>query len=72
MNQPDYVLGHSDHELGRLRRQAVLLESITREYLATAGLRNVRRRRARDLKSGPPSQLSAARHRIQQQALGEG
>jgi integrase len=38
LNQPDYVLGHSDHELGRLRRQAVLLDSITREYLATAGL----------------------------------
>lgn len=33
-----YVLGHSDHELGRLRRQAVLLDSITREYLAIAGL----------------------------------
>ncbi len=38
MNPPDYVLGHSEHELGRLRRQAVLLDSITREYLATAGL----------------------------------
>ncbi|MCX2931032.1 methyltransferase domain-containing protein [Mycobacterium sp. CVI_P3] len=38
MNQPDYVLGHSDHELGRLRRQAALLESTTREYLAAAGL----------------------------------
>jgi len=39
VNQPDYVLGHSDHELGRLGRQAVLLESITWEYLATAGLK---------------------------------
>ncbi|MCH9668760.1 MAG: class I SAM-dependent methyltransferase [Actinomycetia bacterium] len=37
-NRSHYVLGHSDHELGRLRRQAVLLDSVTREYLATAGL----------------------------------
>ncbi len=39
MNQRHYVLGHSDHELGRLGRQAVLLDSITRGYLATAGLK---------------------------------
>lgn len=39
MNQPRYLLGHSDHELGRLRRQAELLRSITREYLSSAGLK---------------------------------
>ncbi len=38
MTRPHYVLGHSDHELGRLRRQAVLLDAITREYLVRAGL----------------------------------
>lgn len=38
METPGYVLGHSDHELGRLRRQAALLETITRDYLAAAGL----------------------------------
>lgn len=39
MDQRDYVLGHSGHELGRLGRQAELLESITREYLVAAGLK---------------------------------
>ncbi|MGB0970593.1 MAG: class I SAM-dependent methyltransferase [Mycobacterium sp.] len=39
MTELDYVLGHSDHEMDRLRRQAALLDSTTREYLATAGLR---------------------------------
>jgi SAM-dependent methyltransferase len=38
LNRPDYVLGHSDHELGRLGRQAELLDPITREFLAAAGL----------------------------------
>lgn len=38
MDEPDYVLGHSDHELGRLRRQAALLAPTTREYLTSAGL----------------------------------
>ncbi len=38
MDGPDYVLGHSDHELGRLRRQATLLAPITREYFTSAGL----------------------------------
>ncbi|MCH9641209.1 MAG: class I SAM-dependent methyltransferase [Actinomycetia bacterium] len=39
MNQRHYVLGHSDHELGRLGRQAELLDSVTREFLSTAGLK---------------------------------
>jgi len=39
LTRPHYVLGHSDHELGRLRRQAVLLDSTTREYLERAGLK---------------------------------
>jgi 2-polyprenyl-3-methyl-5-hydroxy-6-metoxy-1,4-benzoquinol methylase len=36
--QPEYVLGHSDHELQRLARQAQLLEPITRAFLLEAGL----------------------------------
>lgn len=39
MNQRHYLLGHSDHELGRLGRQAKLLGSTTAEYFATAGLK---------------------------------
>ncbi len=39
MNQSHYLLGHSDHELGRLGRQAELLDSVTREFLSTAGLK---------------------------------
>ncbi len=39
MTQLDYVLGHSDHEMDRLRRQAALLDSTTREYLVAAGLK---------------------------------
>lgn len=39
MNQRPYVLGHSDHELGRLGRQAELVDSFTREYLVTAGVK---------------------------------
>ncbi|WP_245905755.1 class I SAM-dependent methyltransferase [Mycolicibacterium palauense] len=38
MHETPYVLGHSDHELGRLRRQAAMLDSTTREYLLSAGL----------------------------------
>ena len=35
---PSYVLGHSDHELGRLRNQARLLEPVTRQFLREAGI----------------------------------
>ncbi|MCA9101630.1 MAG: class I SAM-dependent methyltransferase [Planctomycetales bacterium] len=35
---PDYVLGHSDHELNRLRAQARLLEPVTRQFLREAGI----------------------------------
>src|ERR1051325_11219731 len=38
VTQPDYVLGHSDHELARLVRQAQFLAPITRALLARAGL----------------------------------
>jgi ubiquinone/menaquinone biosynthesis C-methylase UbiE len=34
----DYVLGHSDRELERLRRQAQLVDPITRQYLIEAGI----------------------------------
>ena len=34
----DYVLGHSDRELERLRRQAQLVNPITRQYLIEAGI----------------------------------
>jgi len=33
-----YVLGHSDRELDRLRRQAKLVDPITRQYLVEAGI----------------------------------
>lgn len=33
-----YVLGHSDHELNRLRAQARLLEPVTRQFLREAGI----------------------------------
>ncbi|WP_237708380.1 SAM-dependent methyltransferase [Mycobacterium marinum] len=51
VNRPDYVLGHSDYELGRLGRQAMLLDATTREYLATAGLEPGMR--VLDVGSGP-------------------
>ncbi len=35
----DYVLGHSDRELERLRRQSTLFSDLTRDLLARAGLR---------------------------------
>jgi ubiquinone/menaquinone biosynthesis C-methylase UbiE len=35
---PAYVLGHTDHELRRLRNQARLLEPITKRYLQEAGI----------------------------------
>jgi ubiquinone/menaquinone biosynthesis C-methylase UbiE len=39
MNSGDgYVLGHSDRELERLRLQAKLVDPITRQFLAEAGL----------------------------------
>jgi ubiquinone/menaquinone biosynthesis C-methylase UbiE len=34
----DYILGHSDRELERLRRQAQLVNPITRQYLIEAGI----------------------------------
>jgi SAM-dependent methyltransferase len=34
----EYVLGHSDRELERLRRQAQLVNPITRQYLVEAGM----------------------------------
>lgn len=33
-----YILGHSEHEMKRLRSQAMLLEPITRRYLQDAGI----------------------------------
>jgi SAM-dependent methyltransferase len=35
---PAYVLGHSDREISRLRRQAHLLEPATRQFLREAGI----------------------------------
>lgn len=35
---PTYVLGHSDHELNRLRAQARFLEPVTRQFLCEAGI----------------------------------
>jgi ubiquinone/menaquinone biosynthesis C-methylase UbiE len=35
---PPYVLGHSDHELNRLRAQARFLEPVTRQFLREAGI----------------------------------
>jgi tRNA A58 N-methylase Trm61 len=37
-NANDYVLGHSARELERLRRQAQLVNPITRQYLIEAGI----------------------------------
>lgn len=37
-SNPAYVLGHSDHELGRLRAQACFLEPVTRQFLREAGI----------------------------------
>jgi len=37
-SNPDYVLGHSDHELNRLRAQARFLEPVTRQFLCEAGI----------------------------------
>ena len=39
MNNPAYVLGHSDRELSRLTVQARLLEPVTRQFLLDAGIR---------------------------------
>ena len=36
---PLYVLGHSDHELNRLRAQARFLEPVTRHFLREAGIK---------------------------------
>ena len=38
MQNPGYVLGHSDKELSRLRAQARFLESATRSFLREAGI----------------------------------
>ena len=38
MQNPDYVLGHSERELSRLRAQARFLESATRAFMHEAGL----------------------------------
>ncbi len=38
-SNPQYVLGHSDHELNRLRAQARFLEPVTRQFLREAGVR---------------------------------
>jgi len=35
---PRYLLGHSDHEIRRLRAQARLLEPVTRQFLREAGI----------------------------------
>jgi len=35
----DYILGHSEQELGRLARQAKLIDPITRRFFEAAGLR---------------------------------
>ena len=35
----DYVLGHSDRELERLRRQGALFSDLTRDLLVRAGLK---------------------------------
>lgn len=37
-SNPPYVLGHSDHELNRLRAQARFLEPVTRQFLREAGI----------------------------------
>ena len=37
-SNPSYLLGHSDHELDRLRTQARLLEPVTRQFLREAGI----------------------------------
>lgn len=33
-----YILGYSDHELGRLRRQATVIDPITRRFFTAAGI----------------------------------
>jgi SAM-dependent methyltransferase len=38
MENPAYVLGHSEQELQRLRRQALLIEPATREFLREGGI----------------------------------
>jgi ubiquinone/menaquinone biosynthesis C-methylase UbiE len=38
MDNPAYVLGHSEQELKRLRRQALLIESATRLFLGEGGI----------------------------------
>jgi ubiquinone/menaquinone biosynthesis C-methylase UbiE len=34
----DYILGHSDREIDRLKQQAVLIEPVTRRFFAAAGI----------------------------------
>jgi 2-polyprenyl-3-methyl-5-hydroxy-6-metoxy-1,4-benzoquinol methylase len=38
MNNPAYVLGHSDREISRLKVQARLLEPVTKQFLRDAGI----------------------------------
>lgn len=49
-SNPLYVLGHSDHELNRLRAQARFLEPVTRQFLSEAGV--TRGMRVLDVGSG--------------------
>lgn len=49
-SNPRYVLGHSDHELNRLRAQARFLEPVTRQFLSEAGI--TRGMRVLDVGSG--------------------
>lgn len=40
MTATEYILGHSEQELGRLARQAKLIDPITRRFFEAAGLRS--------------------------------
>jgi ubiquinone/menaquinone biosynthesis C-methylase UbiE len=48
---PSYMLGHSEHELARLTRQAKLVDPMTRRYLKRAGI--APGMRVLDMGSGP-------------------
>ena len=50
MQEPAYVLGHSEREVSRLKDQARLLEPVTRTFLEAAGL--TRGMRVLDVGSG--------------------
>jgi SAM-dependent methyltransferase len=50
MNNPMYILGHSDREIARLRVQAHLLEPVTKQFLRDAGI--TRGMRVLDIGSG--------------------